>query len=225
MKNIKLATLLTLLLSLQLFSQDNNTKEYNLGLNLGANLFDLNQNDTFDTYDGVISYTFGLSLEYKINGKLSLLSNVNYDNKTMRLENFRNYRYTELNGYAYLVEDKIKFNYINIPLNIRYHIGQNNKLFTNIGVFYNHLLNLKNITTRNDTGEEITLFDYQNIIKKYDYGISFGIGYKFNLSNNNFSIEIKDELGLANIADYQNTSLTDLKTNTIKLILNWELPL
>ncbi len=225
MRNIKLTTLL-LFLSFQLFSQDNNTEKFKIGLNLGANLFDLNQNDRFDTYDGMISYTFGLSFEYKLNEKFSILSNINYDKKVMKLENFR-YRDID-DGFTYFVEDKLKFSYINIPILFRYYIT-NNRIYTNIGGFYNHSLNIENDSTINETGTDITLFEYKNIIKKYDYGISLGIGFAFDLNDkNHFSIELKDELGLANISNYPNTSnnsLWTLKTNTVKLILNWELPI
>ncbi len=225
MKNIKLIVAFTLL-TFQLFSQDNNPEKFKIGLNVGANMFDLNQNERFDTYDGMISYTFGLSFEYKLNEKFSILSNINYDKKVMKLENFR---YRDLDdGFTYFVEDKLKFSYINIPILFRYYIT-NNRIYTNIGGFYNHSLNIKNDSTINETGADITLFEYKNIIKKHDYGISLGIGFAFDLNDkNHFSIELKDELGLANISNYSNTSnnsLWTLKTNTVKLILNWELPI
>ena len=165
----------------------------------------------------------GLSFEYRLSEQLSLMSNINYDKKTMEMEDdlFR-----DVNGTMTLttIKDKIKFSYINIPLYLRYHFP--NKIFADLGGFYNFSLNIDNETTIKDTGESVTLWEYENIIKNYDFGLSFGLGYKFSLnSKNHFSVRIKDELGLANIADYPNTSLTDLKTNTIKLILNWELPI
>ncbi|WP_308993962.1 porin family protein [Mariniflexile litorale] len=222
MKNIKLSILFTLLITFQLFSQDISTEKFKIGLNLGVNSFDLNHDDIFDRYDGMISYTFGLSFEYKLNRKLSLISNINYDSKMMKLENFQYRDFNE--NIDYSVKDKMKFNYINIPILIRYYVG--NKLFADLGGFYNHSLKIENDSTIKETGEKITLWEHENVIKKYDYGISLGIGYGFDLNNNNhFSIELKDELGIANIANYPNTSLTDLKTNTIKLILNWELPI
>ncbi len=223
MKNIKLTTLLLFLLTFQLFSQENNTEKFKIGLNLGVNLFDINQNEFFDKYESMISYTFGLSFEYKLNEKLSLISNINYDRKMMILEDYIS---KDLDGNYFTIEDKLKFSYINIPVLIRYYVGNKNKIFVNAGGFYNYSLNIENDTTVNETGEDITLFDSENILQKYDYGASLGIGFGFNLNDkNHFSIELKDELGLANIANYPNTSLTDLKTNTIKLILNWELPI
>ena len=63
---------------------------------------------------------------------------------------------------------------------------------------------------------------FQNILKKYDYGISFGFGYKFNSSNkNHFSIEINDELGQGMVklfddnGHFGNYTLTALKSTLL----------
>ncbi|MFH4964411.1 porin family protein [Gaetbulibacter sp. M235] len=224
MNKKKLTLLFTLfLLTLKLFSQDISSGKFRIGLNFGANLFDLNKDDVFDRYKGKAGYTFGLSLEYKLSEFLSLTSDVNYDKKVMEMEDDL---YRDVNGNMTLttIKDKIKFAYINITLELRYYFK--NKAFINIGGFYNLSLNIKNETVIKDTGESVTFWEYDKVIKNYDFGLSVGIGYRFSLDNkNHFLIKIKDELGLANIADYPNSSLTDLKTNTLKLILNWELPL
>ncbi len=221
MKNINLTLILTLFISIQLFSQDNNTKKIKLGINVGTNSFDLNKDHFFDKYEKRIGYSFGISLEYRLNKKFSVITNLNYDRKIMQLENFR---YREIDGNDYTATDKLKFSYLNVPLILRYYVL--NRAFLDLGGFYNHSLNIENDTSVNETGESTTLWEHQNVIKKNDFGISIGIGYKFKFSDRNIlSIELKDELGLANIANYPNTSLTELKTNTIKLILNWELPI
>ena len=220
MKNINLTLILALLISIQLFSQDNYTKKIRLGINVGTNTFDLNKNDYFDKYEKKISYSFGVSLEYMLNEKTSVITNLNYERKVMQLDNFR---YREIDGNDYTATDKLKFSYLNVPLILRYYVV--NKAFLDLGGFYNHSLNIENDTSVNETGESTTLWEHQNVIKKNDYVISLGIGYKFKFSDkNHLSVELKDELGLANIANNPNTSLTELKTNTIKLILNWELP-
>jgi hypothetical protein len=218
MKNINLILILALLISIQLFSQDNNTKRIRLGVNVGTNSFDLNKDDFFDKYEKKIGYSFGVSLEYIINEKISVITNLNFDRKIMQLENFR---YREIDGNDYTATDKLKFSYLNIPLILRYYVV--NKAFINLGGFYNHSLNIENDTSVNETGESTTLFQHENIIEKYDYGISFGLGYKFKLNEKNYlTLELRDDLGLANIAM---PSTIKLKTNTIKLLLNWELPI
>ncbi len=202
-----------------MFSQDNNNSgKFKIGLNLGANQSNLKGN-TLDDYKKVISHSFGLSAEYIINEKFSILSNINYDDKAMKLENF------QVGGFSpdtYFVDNKITFTYINIPIIVRYNIGKNTNIFADAGIFYNHFLQVENETTRIDTGENIALFA-KPIVKKFDYGLLIGLGYKFDLSDKNcLSIIIRDEFGLPNILDYEHNSLVSIKTNTIRLILNWQ---
>lgn len=224
MKKINLSLILALLISLQLFAQEVNTKKIRLGINVGTNTFDLNKDNFFDKYEKKIGYSFGVSLEYKINEKISLLTNLNYDRKIMQLENFR---YRELDDRDYTATDKLKFSYLNLPLILRYYVTNKNKVFMDLGGFYNQSLNIKNDTSVNETGETTTIFEHERVIKKYDYGVSFGIGFRFILNEKtHFNIELKDEFGLANIANFNNaSSSSNLKTNTIKLVLNWEIPI
>ena len=119
MKNINLTLILALLISIQLFSQDNNTKQIRLGINVGTNSFDLNKDDFFDKYEKKIGYSFGVSLEYILNENISIITNLNYDRKIMQLENFR---YREIDGNDYTATDKLKFSYLNIPLTLRYYV-------------------------------------------------------------------------------------------------------
>ncbi|TYA74335.1 porin family protein [Seonamhaeicola marinus] len=220
MKYLKLTTSFLILLTIQTFSQESSNRRFKIGLNLGINQSDLKES-ALEDYDKVISYSFGISSEYKINEKLSLFFNLNYDNKMMKLENFRVINFN--NNETYFVDNKIIFNYLNAPLNVRYYFGKRNKLFADAGVFYNHFLNVKNKTTRKDTEEEITAFLSPNV-KKYDYGILIGLGYMFYLNEKNcLSIFLRDEFGIPNIMDYPNNPNVNIKTNTIKLILNWQI--
>ena len=223
MKKIRLITLIVLFLSIKLFSQENESKKIKFGITFGTNLFDLNRNEFFDQHDGKLSYSFGISIEFMINEKLSLLSNVNYDRKIMVWDELEIPNDFGTPSF-FTVEDKIKFSYINIPIFLRYYIGNARNLSINAGGFYNHSLNIENESIINETGEETILYESENIIKKYDFGILFGIAYRFELNDKNrFTVELRNELGLADIA--QVSQFSKIKTNTIKLILNWELPL
>jgi hypothetical protein len=72
------------------YSQDVNTNKLKFGVNVGANLFNLNQEQDkfFEDFNRKLGYTIGLSIEFKIHENLSLLSNINYDRKIIESNNF-----------------------------------------------------------------------------------------------------------------------------------------
>ena len=230
-KSLKL-TLLSILLvfSINVSSQDSDQRTYKFGINLGANLFELNQNDIFEQYNGRLNYSLGFTFEYNIDSNLSLLSGINFDNKSTVWE--FTVSSTSNGGFgSFTVEDKIKFSYINVPVYLRYHIGKSKNIGLNFGGYYNHTLNVENEakiieseSPINEVGDEFTTQPAENIIGNDDFGMLFGLSYQFSVNDkNHFSLELRNEFGLANIS--QITAFNKVQTNTLKLILNWQLPI
>lgn len=227
MKKIVLSFLFFTFISFQNLAQSFVSDNVKFGLNIGTNLLDLKQEEFFDKYDGKLSYSVGISFEIKVSEKISLLSNVNYDNKIMESERF-GIPDDFGNPSEFTAKNRIKFNYINIPVFARYYFGKNNRLNINAGGFYNYLLDVKSETKVNQTSEMINPFPINNIIQNSDYGLLIALGYQFNLSNHQITIDLRNEIGLANITKNQTfftEGFTELKTNTIKLMLNWKLPI
>ncbi|GAB5563958.1 MAG: hypothetical protein Wins2KO_10210 [Winogradskyella sp.] len=230
-KSIKL-TLLSILLvfSINAFSQDSDQRTYKFGVNLGANLFELNQNDLFEQYNGRLNYSLGFSFEYDIDSSLSLLSGINFDKKSTVWEFMVSS--TSNGGFgSFTVEDKIRFSYINVPVYLRYHIGNSKNIGLNLGGYYNHTLNVENEakiveseSLIHEVGDEFTTQPAEDIISNDDFGMLIGLSYQFAINDkNHFSLELRNEFGLANIS--QITAFNEVKTNTLKLILNWQLPI
>jgi hypothetical protein len=228
MKKIRISFLFLILISNQNFAQGIDNDKFNLGLNVGANLLDLKQEEFFNRYNGILSYSFGISFEFMLNEKVSLLSNINYDRKIMESESF-GIPDDFGNPSEFTAKNEIKYSYINIPVFIRYYFGNNNRLNINAGGFYNYVLNVKDETRVNETSETINPLDINNSIQNNDYGVLIALGYQFNLNNNHkLAIDLRNEIGLKNITKNPTSflnSFTELKTNTIKLMLNWKLPI
>lgn len=222
--------IILLFLSINLFSQESENSKFKYGINLGGNLFELKQNYVFERYNGRLNYSLGFSIEYKIHQNLSLLSNINYDRKTMVWE----HRISSVSngGFgSYTIEDEIRFSYINIPVFLKYNIGKSKKLGVNLGGFYNHALNIENEakvieseSPINEVGDESFTQQSEQIIDDYDYGILFGVSYQFALTEkNHFTLELRNEFGLVDIS--QIPVFSKIKTNTLKLMLKWQLPI
>jgi len=200
MKKSKLILIiLGLIFSINISSQDNLKIGVTAGINYPKNRG--YRDPQFHSFKK--GYLFGVSFDYYFKDKFSLKANINYERKIK-------------NRYDYIERDDLDeiFEYINLPLVLKYEFYKS-RFFVAGGPFLNYLLN--NQISDNPNGLNITP------LKKIDFGLSLGIGTNISLNNkNNFTIEIRDELGVIDTSVYGSLNGTT-KTNTIKLIVGWNL--
>ena len=90
--------------------QNNETHKFKAGINAGPNYSSLRGDEFAEKYDSNFNFYVGISLEYKINETFSILSNVNYEEKSFKSEYittigfFTNFETAE-------IEDTTKFRY------------------------------------------------------------------------------------------------------------------
>lgn len=146
------ALIFTLLLNCAVFSQN----EIRLGLGTGLNYSSI-RNNSLGNPNSDFSYLFSLDFEYYLNEGLSLKSGLSFEKKA-----------TNLN----LANRKIKddFNYLLIPIILKYDFVKWSDFFVNGGAFFGHLLS--------------RYFGYKDISeinnKRFDFGILLGFGKKLN---------------------------------------------
>ncbi|MEH6536633.1 MAG: porin family protein [Psychroserpens sp.] len=206
-----LIIILGLLFSMNLSSQN----DFKIGINVGLNYPDIRGNEFAEFNNFKVGYLFGVSLDYYLKENLSIKANVNYERKIKKLElTFFNNQAQETGTENY----NETFEYINIPILLKYEFG-NSKFFVNGGPFFNYLLNNKiNDDYPNDDSELVTEQ------KKIDFGLSAGIGANISLNEkNDLTIEIRNDFGIIDIGGVPNQVDGTVKTNTIKLILGWNL--
>ena len=210
MKKSKLILIiLGLLFSINISSQNN----LKVGVIAGVN-YPKNRGHKYTKYHNFkVGYLFGVSFDYFLKEKLSLKANINYERKIKK---------RQLTYYSYEAEEIGKedfeeiYEYINIPLLIKYEFGKSN-FFVNGGPFLNYLLNNQ---IKPDFPNEID----NTKLKKVDFGMSLGIGTNISLNNkNDFTIEIRDDFGIIDTGGVPNNTTGATKTNAIKLIVGWNL--
>lgn len=148
MKRIKTLSLLIyiLLISTYIYSQKKKGVAFNVGTGINYSTI---YNDAGDTYPNTRkSFQLGLTLEYYFNDRWSIKSGGIYDSKGV---------------------DRLKLNYLFIPLNASWHFGSNRNWYLNFGPYIDLFLS---------SNPETTL-----PLKSTDFGVSTGIGYKLKLSN------------------------------------------
>ncbi|GGC95624.1 hypothetical protein GCM10011508_23530 [Flavobacterium lutivivi] len=211
-KNISIV--LFALISLNCFAQN----KLSFGINAGATYSAFRGNPQIENFNAGIDFLAGVSIEYKLKEKLSLIANINYDRKTASQS-----LYTEIienpddPGFYGDVKIKFKNQFISMPVMAKYKFGTNNSFYVNGGLFASFLLKSQLWNDYDDADTDVT-DDY----KKLDFGLVFGLGKSFELKNNNkISIELREYLGLNNISSVQIANNGSIKTNSLNLICNY----
>ena len=189
------------------------------GINSGLTYSNLRGNNFIESFESELNYIIGISIDYKVFEKMYLSADLNYERKSIR--KFYPKPYESDNGAIGCIgcpttELKFQtlFQYISIPLILKYYINNDYSFYFNGGVYFSYLLDIKNI----DDGKESDL-DFNDSFKKIDAGITFGFGYNFKINNNNsISIELRDNYGIVNLSKYDQSNFNSTKTNSINLI-------
>ncbi|MFH6605079.1 porin family protein [Maribacter algicola] len=210
--NIRLAVIIIVSISLPRIAigQDDSIFGASLGLAL-TNMTGSASETTNLSSD--IGYTLGINFEQEISERTSLNLNLLYSRKNVRrgYNTLPNYPINQENDYL-----KMSFDYIELPMTIRYEIISQSEFYINGGAFFSYLLNTKLSEENIPTNLLATPWT-----EKVDYGFSFGIAKKISINQNNkFVLELRDNLGLKNLVD--SGSQYNLKSNTLYFLITWE---
>ena len=230
------------------YGQDNNSLLFNF--NIGPSMsnfanrdpvYRIDKNDLYRPIntslikDALWGITLNVGIEYYFNDKLSINSGLAYEKKGISI-NYDSTYISESNDYRSELsfEKKIKNHYIIIPLTIRGYFFHENSFFLEAG-FYGGIMLLselyvKQVLTRQFENQDplIDFYEYtgngdKGHTTKLDFGISFGAGYKKDLSEKLSLISnIKLNIGLRKIDALNNNEViynpsgTNLIGKTIK---------
>ncbi|WCO03029.1 porin family protein [Psychroserpens ponticola] len=140
---------------------------------LGYSSFFLN-GDEVEQLDSRASLSFGVKGDYYFNDRWSLRSGLTYDAMG-----------------ASVPKSDLKLDYLNIPVNVNWHFGSTRKWNLNFGVTPGFLMKA-----------DIDGDDVKDFYKSFQLGISYGIGYKLEISES-FSLLFDSQgfFGVTNILE------------------------
>jgi opacity protein-like surface antigen len=210
-KEIKLLIFITLL-STTIFSQN----EMRIGVNVGANITDFKGNIIIETADTKIGFLVGAYFEYYITENIALKTNLNYESKAFSSDGF----IIDASGVGIEEFTTItKFNYLTLPILIKYDFGTSKKIFVNGGLTFDNFLNAKSKT--DGFFEEFGTSTSK--LNQLDLNFTIGVGAYFHLDDkNDINLEVRYSPHLTNISKESNVE-TPTQTNTLSLIASWNL--
>ncbi|MBJ6367171.1 porin family protein [Snuella sedimenti] len=186
-----------------------------IGINAGLNYPDIRGNEYAKYNNFKVGYLVGVSLDYYLKENLSIRANLNYERKIKKLElTFYDNQAQETGTENY----NENFDHLNIPILLK-HEFKNSKFFVNGGPFFNYLIDNK--IDKKYPNDDSNLVTKQ---KKIDFGLSAGVGANISIDKKNeLVVELRNDLGLIDTGGVPNQVNGTVKTNTLKLILSWNL--
>ena len=220
----KTLLIITLLFSLFTFSQNSKIK---FGFQAGLNYSNFRGYNIPSTFNQVYSespafaYLGGINVEYKIKERLSLKFELNYERKSQKADNNIEIRenFDDL-PQTYKFTSKKNYDYLIIPVLLKYNFTAQNSFYVNGGPFLGYLLKSQitnNLNVPNFNSDDL---DTTKDNKKVDFGLSFGLGKIIDLNNNKaINIELRENLGLSNTSNIDIWNGGNVKTNSVNLIV------
>ncbi|MBS7231439.1 PorT family protein [Flavobacterium psychroterrae] len=221
MKKITFLLFTIFLITFKTSAQDSKIK---FGIQGGLNYSGLRGYESFTNDNPGFAYLFGFSFEHEIQENLSIKVDLNYERKTQISKSTIDYWQTAespvpIEQIVYKSKTTIYLNYIVLPILIKYNLSTDKSFYINGGPYLGYLLKSGMKSESNYPSIYNDETEDTNNRKSIDYGISAGIGKEFKLSgNHNFHIELRDNLGLANIAKGELINGGTLKTNSLNLL-------
>lgn len=139
---------------------------------------------------------------YQVKPNLYLRSGLGFSRKGSQAK----VRFTDVNGtYTGFGKAINNFDYVIIPLLLQQNFALKKvSLFLNGGLYSGFLMQRTSLTKplRNDPNSvSRSRFNYTSLNKRYDFGLSFGLGTEIPLSNKiSFLLEVRNNIGLVNIS-------------------------
>lgn len=215
-----------LLIALLSYSQNSKIK---FGIQAGLNYSDFRGYEIPVTplyaESPAFAYLGGINVEYLIKEKLSLKLDLNYERKSQKADNTLEIFDNNGSSKVYNFTSKKNYDYLVLPIMIKYSFTNRNSFFINGGPYIGYLLK-SNIT--NDLGNIDGVINEPFETTKYnnrtDFGLSIGLGKNFELKeNNSIFIEIRENLGLTNTSENTVMGNGTVKTNSLNLIMGYSL--
>ena len=179
-----------------LYSTAQNKGDIELGIGFGGQVSTLYNSGIENDQSKVLeSLSTGISAEYYLSEHLGIKMNVRYDPKGWSNSIILTLGEDDEDIYE---KTSYSFNYLTIPVTANWHFGTNKNWYLNLGPYVGFILNARDSTFGIDLTEDT--------YKDTDFGIAYGIGYKFKVRDRvNLFFEFDAQQGLLNIYKYDAT--------------------
>lgn len=168
----------------------------------------------------------GLSYEYYLKERLSIKANLSFDNKKSRGEfDFEVRQMPEDPAESYIETFTFSYNYMTLPVMVKYDFKNGHGFFVNSGLFLGYLLDSE-VTAEANTNRFPELTDLKQstteLNNQFDFGLVLGVGKTFKLKGkNSLVVEIRNNHGLSKTNKDNTFDGNTVRSNSYNLLLGW----
>ena len=162
----------------------------------GTGLNYSNIRDSYGSSDGKVSFNVSASADYYFSDRWSVRAKLIYDRKGY--DNAFYGIYEQDTGITNIKTTSVDLNYFTIPIETEWHFGRKRNWYMHLGPYAGFLINSKAKDLDIDTTEDF---------KNTDFGVAFGIGVKFPISDKlKLYVEYDEQMGFSEIFENSNNS-------------------
>lgn len=181
------------------------------GMNMSGSRISGDSSINEEDWTGLSRSSFGLLLRFDISQRLTLQPEIFYVMKGIK-------RIEEVpTGYMQFISvmHMWRFHYIELPVLLRIKFAPKSELYpvAFTGPYFAYLINNKWKHEFSLGGDISDIWNETDTLKRFDYGIVFGVGAEFRQKVVTIMFEIRYTLGLTNVASDTNAKYTDIKNS------------
>jgi Outer membrane protein beta-barrel domain len=223
---------LSLLLLLSIFSSATFAQHRKkFGINTGLNYSKFRGMDLPHTsYDFATGVVVGFSYEYYLKTNLSIKANLLYANKKSK-GNFDFDLRENIDDPVVIYNESFtySYNYMTLPVMIKYDFKNAPGFFVNGGLFLGYLLDSE-VKAHANTNQLPELTDFTQstteLNNQFDFGLAMGFGKSFQINpKNSVVVEIRNNLGLSQTNKNNTFDGNTVRSNSYELLVGWSIDL
>lgn len=195
------------------------TNKFDIGIEGGPSWTSLRGNDYLEeNNDPTTGYSGGLTFQYNFPKFLSLRTSIAYERKGV----IANFQGTDENGNPNSdITIHSNFDYLTMPLLVRFTFGRKLTFFVNGGTFYGFLIKHSTVVDAVNESPK-SIWDNTETMKRFDFGLTGGLGGGLQITNNFLlTLEIRHNLGLYNISELPIDNDGTIQTNSTNLLIGF----
>ena len=157
----------------------------------------------------------GITAQFRLNQKFSMQTSLGVERKGALSNGFVS---DTLGNTIGDYKNHVQFDYIVLPVLLRYHFGKQQLFFVNAGPYLGYLFRQNN-KVKSDLFQDYSYSD-QAYFKQLDAGVTAGIGMNIPLNEELvLSVECRDNLGISNISKLPVVDGGKNQTNSINFLV------